>query len=414
MDDLFTNPRRWADLESWRRAAVALHAQGPIHRVESEHFGPFWAVITRDAIFDVERRPQLFTNAPEPVLASRKAIAARPFALRTLVHMDAPDHPKHRKLAQDWFRGPSLEAMQGRLEALSAKAVTRLRAADGGCDFVQAVALRYPLEAILAILGLPEQDYELMLRLTQEMFGQEDPDLRRKGETRQVFGSAAKDIFQYFSQVAADRRARPTDDLASAIANGTVDGAPLSEMDMLSYYLIIATAGHDTTAYAMAGGMLALATHPAQFQQLRREPERLGAAVEEMFRWTTPARHFMRTAAEDTEIAGQAVRAGDWIYLSYPAANLDPAVFEEPLRFDITRANADRHATFGHGVHFCLGTQMARMEMRSLFGALVANLETLELGGEVAYSQTTTVGGVKRLPIRYLLSRAAAETGARS
>ncbi len=410
--DIFSDPRAWADMDSWRRAAVTLHASGPIHRVEPQDSDPFWAVISRDAIYEVERRAAVFTNAPEPVLISRKAIAARPFPLRTLVHMDAPDHAKYRKLAQDWFRGPSLERMQDRLADLSARSVARLREAGGVCDFVSAVAERYPLETVLQILGLPESDFDQMLRLTREMFGQQDPDLRRGDGRRQAFAEVVGEMLAYFRALAADRRANPTEDLASAIANGTIDGGPIPVMDVLSYYLIIATAGHDSSSYAMAGGVQALAENPRQFHRLKAEPDLLNNAVEEIFRWTSPARHFMRTAQVDAEIAGQPVKAGDWIYLSYAAANLDPAVFDDPLTFDIARPNADRHATFGHGPHFCLGIQLARMEMRSLFGALAANLESLEPDGPAAFSQITSVGGVKHLPIRYGLNPDLAEAPA--
>jgi len=401
--DIFSDRSRWADMNTWRHRAVALHDLGPIHRIEPQHFDPFWAVIGAEAIADVERRHDEFRNAPEPVLQSRKAIAARQHAIRTLVHMDAPDHSKYRKLGAIWFRPAQMNRLVDRLDELSEQALDRLRAAGGACDFVERIALPYPLQAVLEILGLPESDYGLMLRLTQEMFGQEDPDLRRGGSMTS-FAEVVGEIMAYFTRLTAERRANPTDDLASAIANGTIDDRPIPDVDTLSYYLIIATAGHDTTSYAMSGGMHALIEHPDQFERLRDDPTLLNQAVEEILRWTSPARHFMRTVQVDTEIAGQSVAAGDRVYLSYAAGNLDPAVFDEPLRFDVGRDTADRHVAFGHGVHFCLGAQLARLELRSLFGRLVPEIEHIELAGAAATTQTTAVGGVKRLPVRYRLT----------
>jgi cytochrome P450 len=407
VDNIFSDAQQWADMDEWRRRAAEMQKEGPIHRVESDHFGPFWAVIGHEAITDVERQHGLFRNAPEPVLASRKAIEAREYPLRTLVHMDAPDHPKYRKLGAAWFRPATIRHMGDRLELLSVRAVDRLIEARGSCDFATEIAHRYPLEAVLEILGMPPEDFDMMLRLTQEMFGGEDPDLRRRRSTPETFGQIVGEIMAYFSRLAADRRAHPTDDLASAIANGTIDGEPIPEMDTLSYYLIVATAGHDTTSYAMAGGLHALLCNPPQLELLRADPALLNNAVEEIFRWTTPARHFMRTAHEDTVVAGQRISKGDWIYLSYVAANLDATVFDDPQRFDITRTDADRQLSFGHGVHFCLGAQLARMEVRSLLRKILECVDAIELDGEAAFTQTTSVGGVKRLPIRYQIAGAA-------
>ncbi len=316
--------------------------------------------------------------------------------------MDAPDHGKYRKLGAGWFRPAKMNQMVGHLDRLSEQAVQRLRDAGGECDFAKTVALPYPLQVVLEILGLAEVDFALMLRLTQEMFGQEDPDLRRGG-TVESFAEVVGEIMGYFTRLTAQRRAHPTDDLASAIANGTIDDMPIPDVDTLSYYLIVATAGHDTTSYAMSGGMHALLANPEQLQLLRDDPTLLNNAVEEILRWTSPARHFMRTVAEDAVVAGHKVRQGDRLYLSYVAANLDPSVFEDPLRFDITRGDADRHIAFGHGVHFCLGAQLARLELRSLFGHVVPALRHVELAAQPAYTQTTAVGGAKFVPIRYSL-----------
>ena len=403
--DIFSDNHRWGDLDDWNRTALALHAEGGIHRIEREGFRPFWALIDHAAVLEVERQPDLFTNGPEPVLATSAQIEGRQAAIKSLIHMDAPEHPKYRKVIADWFRPRTVSQLEPRLDELSAKAIAKLESAGGETDFAVKVALPYPLEVILAILGLPEADYPRMMMLTQQLFGQEDPDLQRGKVSPEVQAQVIGDFNAYFSELTASRRAEPTGDLASVIANGEIDDQTLPDLETMGLYIIAATAGHDTTSSAMAGGMQALIEHPDQLAKLQSAPaEMMTNAVEEMLRWTAPVRHFMRTAQADTEILGQEIKEGEWVYMSYKAANLDPKIFEEPLRFDIERTNADRQISFGYGVHFCLGAQLARLELRNLFSHLLPRLASVELAGDPATMKTTFVGGHKNLPIRYSLT----------
>ncbi len=403
-DDIFTDNHRWGDLDDWNRAALAMHDRGGIHRVEREGFPGFWAVIDHAAVLEIERNPELFSNGPEPVLQNEESLASRQMEIKTLIHMDAPEHGKYRRLTNDWFKPASVRRLQDRLDELSREAVETLESKGGQCDFAVDISLPYPLQVILKILGLPEDDYPRMLMLTQQLFGGEDPDLQREPPSPEVVAEVIGDFYNYFVDLTAARRSAPTEDLASLIANGLIDDQPMPDLETMGYYVIVATAGHDTTSSAMAGGMQALIENPEQLAKLKADPEGLMAnAVEEMIRWTAPVRHFMRTATEDTEVLGQKIRAGDWLYLSYKAANLDPKVFDDPLTFDIERANADRQVSFGYGVHFCLGAQLARNEIRSLFSHLVPRIESIELAGEPSTMKTTFVGGHKTLPIRYTL-----------
>ncbi|MEM8923425.1 MAG: cytochrome P450, partial [Actinomycetota bacterium] len=316
-----------------------------------------------------------------------------------------PDHGKYRRLTAGWFRPASVRRLEGRLAELSAMALAKMEAAGGEVDFATEIALPYPLEVILQILGLPPSDYERMMQLTQQLFGGEDPDMQRAELSPEVQHAVIMDFYTYFTELTAERRAEPTDDLATLIATGRIDDEPMPDFETMGYYVIIATAGHDTTSSAMAGGLQALAENPDQLAKLQADPGLIPNAVEEMIRWTSPVRHFMRTAREDTEIDGQEIKAGEWLYLSYKAANLDPKVFDDPLTFDVERANADRQVAFGYGVHFCLGAQLARMELRSLFATILPELTSLELAGDPATMKTTFVGGHKTLPIRYTLAR---------
>lgn len=401
--DLFTDNQKWGDIASWNRAAIELHERGGIHRIERDGFAPFWAVIDHAAVMGIERRPAVFTNGPEPILQNADEIANRQMAIKALVHMDAPEHGAYRGLTADWFKPSNISRLNDRLDELSRETLAKLAELDGRCDFATEIALPYPLQVILSLLGLPESDYPRMLALTQQLFGQEDPDLQRDPPSPETFAAIVMDFYTYFTELSADRRANPRQDLATLIANGTIDGEPLPDLESMGYYVIVATAGHDTTSSAMAGGMHALVEHPDELRRLQDEPSLLNNAIEEILRWTAPVRHFMRTAQEDTEICGQEIKKGDWLYLSYKAANLDPKVFENPLRFDIARPNADKQISFGYGVHFCLGAQLARNELRSLFGHLVPRLESVALDGPVTTAKTTFVGGLKTLPLRYSL-----------
>ena len=229
-------------------------------------------MIGHDAVLDIERRPDEFTNAPIPILGSDEQLSMRAAGgaeIRTLIHMDEPDHAKYRKLTNDWFKPASIRRLTDRLDELSRQAVAKLEALGGEADFYKDIALAYPLQVILSILGLPEADYPRMIKLTQEMFGAEDPDLQREVMSPEEMVEVVMDFYRYFAELTADRQAHPTDDLATLIANGTIDDAPMPDLEKMGYYVIIATAGHDTTAAAMAGGLRALAENPDQLRLLQ-------------------------------------------------------------------------------------------------------------------------------------------------
>jgi cytochrome P450 len=253
----------------------------------------------------------------------------------------------------------------------------------------------------MSMLGIPESDFPRMLKYTQELFGAEDAEFQR-GTTKEEQMVVLLEMFQYFNELTASRRENPTEDLASAIANATIDGEPLSDIDTVSYYLIIATAGHDTTSATIAGGLHALIDNPDQRERLRANMDLMPLATEEMVRWVTPVKEFMRTAREDTEVRGVPIAAGESVLLSYVSSNRDEDVFDDPFRFDVGR-EPNKHNAFGYGVHFCLGAALARMEVNSFFSELVPRLRSIELAGDPQHIATIFVGGLKHLPIRYSL-----------
>jgi cytochrome P450 len=322
--------------------------------------------------------------------------------LRTLIHMDDPHHRKVRAIGADWFRPKAMRDLKLRVDVLAKRYVDRMRDIGPECDFVTEIAVNFPLYVIMSLLGLPESDFGRMHMLTQEMFGGDDEEYQR-GKSLEDGLKVLLDFFTYFSELTASRRATPTEDLASAIANAKINGQYLSDLDAASYFVIIATAGHDTTSSSIAGGLLALIEHPDQLAQLRTDPSLLPSAVEEIIRWVSPVKEFMRTAAADYEIGGVTIKRGQQVLLMYPSGNRDEAEFDRPFEFDVTR-KPNRHVAFGAGVHFCLGAQLARMEIQALLAELLPRLEHIELAGEPEAVQSTFVSGLKRLPVRYRIS----------
>jgi cytochrome P450 len=403
----FTNPAAYADEDRLHEALALLRREDPVHWVAAAGYEPFWAVTRHADIMEIERNNALFLNAPRPLLATAamdaqaKQREAEGTALRTLIHMDDPQHKVVRAIGAGWFRPRAMRALEERVAELARQYVDRMAEFGGQCDFVTQVAVHYPLYVILSLLGLPESDFPRLLKLTQEMFGGGDEELRR-GETPEELMLTLLEFFAYFQDLTAARRATPTADLASEIANARVDGEYLSDFDTASYYVIVATAGHDTTSSTISGGLHALIEHPAELARLRDDPNLLPTAADEMIRWVTPVKEFMRTAAADTEVGGVPVKQGQAVLLSYPSANRDEEVFADPFRFDVGR-DPNRHLAFGFGVHLCLGAALARMETRAFFAELLPRLESIELAGRPEWTATTFVGGLKHLPIRYTL-----------
>ncbi len=210
----------------------------------------------------------MFTNSPRPVLTTAEGDAQHAaMGVHTLIHMDDPQHRKVRAIGADWFRPKAMRALKVRVDELARSFVDQMRDRGGECDFVQEVAVNFPLYVIMSLLGIPESDFPRMLTYTQELFGSDDAELQR-GATMAERGMALLEMFTYFNDITAARRARPTEDLASAIANARLDGEPLSDVDTVSYYLIVATAGHDTTSATISGGLQALAENPDQLHRL--------------------------------------------------------------------------------------------------------------------------------------------------
>jgi cytochrome P450 len=403
LTSVFVDPMAYADEGRFHAACQVLRREHPVPRVESERYRPFWAITRHADVLEVERDHEHFRNAPRPLLVpaalEAMAEAGGAPALRTLIHMDDPDHKAFRGITSSWFLPGRIRALEDRIRELAVRYIDHMADLGGTCDFVREVAVGFPLHVILSILGLPEEDFPRMLQLTTELFGGDDEELSRSRDPQEQM-EVMLEFLQYFMTLTADRRANPTDDLASVIANATIDGELLNDYDAASYYVIIATAGHDTTSSSIAGGLEALIRHPDQLARLRDDPSLAPNAVEEIIRWVTPVKEFMRTATEDRTVGGQTIPAGDSLYLAYLSANRDESVFDDPFRFDVARPD-NKQVAFGYGVHFCLGAHLARLELRVFFEELLKRVDDLQLAGEPSRSATVFVGGLKHLPVSY-------------
>jgi hypothetical protein len=405
MDDaakVLADPLAYTDEPKLHAALAHLRANAPVSWVEVPNYRPFWAITKHADVMDIERANALFTNWPRPVLTTQEGDELQAAAgVRTLIHLDDPQHRVVRAIGADWFRPKAMRALKVRVDELAKNYVDKMLAVGPECDFVQEVAVNYPLYVIMSLLGIPESDFQRMLTLTQELFGSDDSEFKR-GSSNEDQLPALLDMFGYFNTVTASRRDHPTEDLASAIANARIDGEPLSDIDTVSYYLIVATAGHDTTSATISGGLHGLIENQDQLRRLRDNLDLMALATEEMIRWATPVKEFMRTAAQDTTVRGVPISAGDSLLLSYVSANRDEDVFDDPFRFDVGR-DPNKHVAFGYGVHFCLGAALARMEVNSFFAELLPRLNSIELTGDAEFVATTFVGGLKHLPVRYSL-----------
>jgi hypothetical protein len=406
IDDIIVDPRTYGDEHSYHRAFAALRQHDPVHWAEPRDYRPFWAVTRHADIMAVELNAKNFLNDPRQFLVTKTdedmllAQSGSSNFARNLVAMDDPDHRAYRALTSAWFGAKSVRALEEEIAALARETVDRMIEKGDSCDFAKEIAAWYPLRTIMIVLGVPREDEPLMLALSQKVFGGTDSD-SGGGDGMASMVEAFEAFNRYFNAITLDRRTNPRNDVATILANATIDGQPIGEKERNAYYLIVAAAGHDTTSSAISGGLLALIQNPEQMARLRANPDLIGNAVEEFIRWTTPVKHFFRTALGDCEVGGKAIRAGDSLMMCYPSGNRDEAVFDTPFAFRVERPDARKHIAFGYGPHLCLGNMLAKLEIRILFTELLARIDDIRLAGDPAWVEANFVSGLKRLPIRY-------------
>jgi cholest-4-en-3-one 26-monooxygenase len=275
----------------------------------------------------------------------------------------------------------------------------------GSCDFVQDVSAPITIAVIAEMLGVPGEDWRLLFRWTNETIAPEDPEFQKGRTTEETNQSARVELFQYFNDLAEERRKRPKNDIISVVVKGTVSGQPIATFELLSYYLLLVVAGNETTRNAMTGGMLAFHENPDEWRKLVANKDLVEPAIEEMVRWVTPVIQFTRQATRDYTIRGTKIAKGQSVCLFYASGNRDEDIFEEPFRFKIDRTPND-HIGYGRGEHVCLGAHLARLELRTVYHQLRERLESFERTGPAERVRSSFVGGIKRAPIRWKLRKA--------
>jgi cytochrome P450 len=382
-----------------------LRAESPVHQCKIDDVEPFWAVTRQEDIKFISKSPELFLSAPgitlmptEPVIDENEGLGA----MRVVINTDPPLHRDLRKVASPFLTPRSLQAMQGVIDK-SAKGLVDALASDGKegeTDLAMGLAVSHPLRILAKAIGVPEEKEAQILRLSNRLFAPDDAELGGGKTSPEDFAQLGQEFLELFLPIIEDRRKNPTDDLASVIANAQINGEPMGPMETLGYYLIVFSAGHDTTKNSLAGGFWQLIQNPEEFAKVQKDISRAPDAVEEMIRWASPVNYMKRTAARDTEVNGQKIREGDAVVMFYASANRDESVFKDPYSFNIDR-HPNRHIAFGYGEHFCMGTHFARRSMRAIVEQLARRVEHWELLADPEWIRASFVVGLKHLPVGY-------------
>ena len=402
-------PETYADEKELHDIFTFMRREDPVSWVEPDQFRPFWAITKHEDIIEIEKQNELFINDPRTTLmdiptedAIKEFTGGSHLLVRSLVHMDNPDHQLYRSLTQKWFAPPNLESLKKDIRNIAKEYVNKMVDHGNECDFAKDVAIFYPLRVIMSILGVPKEDEPRMLRLTQELFGGRDEDMIRDESETSSESNTITDFFEYFNALTEDRRKNPTNDVSSVIANAKINDEQLGHLEAMSYYIIIATAGHDTTSSSTAGGILALIENPDQLLKLENNPSLMTSAVEETIRWVTPVKNFFRTATQNYDLKDREIKKDDSILLCYPSGNRDEEIFADPFKFKVDRS-PNRHLAFGHGAHLCLGKYLAKIEMEIFYEELFKKIDNIQLNGEPEWVKASFVSGLKSLPIKYTL-----------
>jgi len=372
-----------------------LRARDPLHWYEA---GPFWCATRHAEVCEISRRPRTFSSAHGtqlfeiPVRLAGRNPGVEDMA-PSIIQMDPPTHNQHRKLVMRAFTRHTIEGLESRVRALARESVASIRPGEP-FDFVEQVAVPVPMLVIAELLGVPSSDYDAFRRWSDVMLdaGASGP----RPETVATLG----ELFGYMVEKAAERRRRPRGDVLTKLALAELDGTRLADPELAIFCMTLLVAGNETTRNLIAGGMQLLLEHPAQWRKLCAEPSLVPNAVEEMLRYVSPIRSFVRRVEEDTELAGKRLRAGQYVALFYGSANRDESVFgPDADAFDVFRPSASRHVAFGHGEHLCLGASLARLEARLVFEELIARGPGFALAGPVEPFCSTLVNGVARMPV---------------
>ena len=394
------DPQRYARRGYPHDVWTRLRAEAPVAFFAPPGYEPFWAITKHADILEIAKQPTRFSSA-QGIMLRPAGVVFPPSEM--VVMLDPPRHGPLRRLANGRFTPRAVRACRDDIERIAVEILADAEpaSASGEFDFVERVAAPFPLAVIAWVLGVPAEDWTLLFRWTDEVIGKEDPEYRRAGETAgQTAKRARSELHAYFRELIDERRRDPRDDLVSELIRGEVEGAALTEEQLVSYCELLVEAGNETTRNAVSGGVLAFSEQPGEWEKLRERADLLPDAVEEILRWVTPISHFTRTATEDYEVRGATIRAGEQVALYFGSANRDEEVFEEPFAFRVDR-RPNPHLAFGFGEHFCMGAHVARVELETIFRHLLARVDSFEVSGPVERLSSITNGSIKHLPLRY-------------
>ncbi|NBR51707.1 MAG: cytochrome P450 [Alphaproteobacteria bacterium] len=414
--EAIVNPANYKDFEKIHAVFTELRQTAPVALAKPKGFEPFWFISKFEDVQAVEADNETFHAGDQPTVlvdaeTNRLTIEeiGSPHRFLTLVQMDGEKHKAYRDLTASWFGPRSLRNLEPRIRNRMQQTLDAIMATGGECDFARDIALLYPLRVIMDVLGVEDEAEELMLRFTQEVFGSSDAEANATGrsyatpeEQQQAISEISMEAFGYFSALTESRRKEPKDDLASLLSNGTINGAPLGEVETFGYYVITATAGHDTTSNSTSAGMIALCEQPELLKRLQDDPSLIPGFVEESIRWESPVKHFMRSATRDTQIRGIDIKKDEWMMSNFASASRDEDVYENPFEFDVTR-KPNRHMALGYGPHVCLGQHLARLEMRIFWEELLPRLKSVEMIGPAKRVGASFVSGPFSVPIKFEL-----------
>jgi len=384
---------------------LRLRKEEPVSFTEEADGRGFWSITRYDDVLYVSRHTELFSSAKGIRLEDMDDEECE--ARRTIMEMDPPQHSRYRRLVSRPFSPRAVAEYEGAVRELACEVLDEVRG-EPRFDFVSTVARQLPMKMLGRLLGLPDEDLDWLVDRGDALIGNTDADFTDfvvdqvdTSDYRLLpFRSPVSlELFDFADGALAERREHPTDDVLTSLLQPTVDGDLLDDDQLKNFFTLMVAAGNDTTRYSMAAGLKALAERPALLQSLRDEPGAIKAAVDEMLRWSSTTMHFRRTATEDTEVRGQRIRAGDKVVVWYVSADFDDEQFADPFRFEATRTPND-HVAFGlHSPHLCLGSHLARLEMRVLFEELMPMLDRIEVVGTPERLRSNFISGFKRLEV---------------
>ena len=403
--DMFLNGDPHA---AWR----VLRKEAPVHWNDRGWGNGFWNITKYEDVIQVSVDPTTFISEAGIILDNDGTRMKREQRLREaggmimdprghmMIMTDPPRHTLMRQLVNHGFTHKSVSRMEDQIRDIVTRIIDEV-SERGECDFVLDISRKLPLEVICQLVGVPEGDWEAMFELSNRVIGVDDPEYATATDelTPEEMQQSAE-FFQYFMTLIAERREEPKDDVLSILVQAEIGGERLADHELFLFFLLLIVAGNETTRNATSGGMLALIENRDELNKLRENPSLSRSAVEEVVRWTSPVTHFTRRATRDTEIRGVKIGEGEDVCLWYPSANRDEDVFDEPDRFLVDR-DPNPQIAFGKGEHFCLGVNLARLELKVMFEELVRRVPDMELAGPVERLRSNFIGGIKRMPVRF-------------